>query len=329
MIFSIAVSGGHEMSNTGGIKVNCHMKTDRFLFRKGWFRFIVMACFLGTGVLGCTCSKVILPEVSKEATSTRHVGKFIWFDLFTRDLPGACNFYERLFGWSFEDTTQGNSNLKTIRYDGIPIGNAAQIKPHMDKMTESRWFSFMSVADVDKTVEWITKNGGTVHIPPKDMPHRGRLALVHDPQGAPFAVLTASKGDPPDHSFVPNVWIGSELWTHDVKGALAFYGNIAGYQPETRKAGADSTYLLLFKDGQPRGGLVKIPWKDVKPNWVPYIGVRDIESIVLKAEKLGGKVLVGLDPDREDDVAILADPSGAVFGVLQLGDDINRGGNPS
>ena len=317
------------MFNTGAIMVHCHMETDRLLFRKGWFRFIVVALFLGTGVLGCACSKVTLPEVSKEPTSIRHVGKFIWFDLFTRDLPGACDFYGRLFGWSFEDTAPGNPNLKTIRYDGIPIGNAAQIKSNADKMTESKWLSFMSVANVDQTVEWITKNGGAVHIPPKDMPHRGRLALVHDPQGAPFAVLTASKGDPPDHPFVPNCWIGSELWTHDVTGALKFYGNVAGYQPETRKTDADSSYLVLFRDGQPRGGMVKIPWKDVKPNWVPYIGVRDIEAIVLKAEKLGGKVLVGLDPDRKDDVAILADPSGAVFGVLQLGTDMNRGGGPS
>ena len=305
------------------------METVLLLFRKGWFRLIVVALFFGTGVLGCACSRVTLPEVSNEPTSIRHVGKFIWFDLFTRDLPGACDFYGKLFGWSFEDTAPGNSNLKTIKNGGIPIGNAARIESQGDKITDSRWISFMSVADVDQTVEWITKNGGVIHIPPKDMPRRGRLALFHDPQGALLAILTASKGDPPDHPFVPNCWIGSELWTHDVKGALKFYGNMAGYRPETRKAGADSSYLLLFREGQPRGGMVKIPWKDVKPNWVPYIGVRNIEAIVLKAEKLGGKVLVGLDPDREDDVAILADPSGAVFGVLQLRITANRGGNPS
>ena len=290
---------------------------------------MVVAWVLGAGVLGCTGSKITLPEVSNEPASIRHVGKFIWFDLFTSDLPDACRFYGQLFGWSFEDTAPGISNLKTIRNEGIPIGNAAQRKSQGDKITESRWISFMSVADVDQTVAWITKNGGAIHIPPKDMPHRGRMALLHDPQGAPLAVLTASKGDPPDRPFVPNGWIGSELWTHDVKGALKFYGNMAGYRSETRKTGASGSYLLLYRDNQPRGGMVKIPWKDVKPNWVPYISVGDIEAIVLKAEKLGGKALVGLDPDREDDVAILADPSGAVFGVIQLQADINREGGPS
>lgn len=301
------------------------MKKDRLLFRKGWFRFFVAVWFLGAGVLGCAGSKVILPRVSNESNSIHHVGKFIWFDLFTRDLPGACDFYGRLFGWSFEDTAPGSSNIKTIRNDGTPMGNVVQMKSDAGKITESRWLSFMSVENVDQAVERITENGGSVHIPPKEVPDRGRLALVYDPEGALFAVLTASKGDPPDDPYVPNGWIGSELWTLHVKGALKFYGQLVGYQPETRKVGMASSYLLLYRDGQPRGGMVKIPWKDVKPNWVPYIGVSDIEAIVEKAKKLGGKVLVGLDPDREDDVAILADPSGAVFGVLQLRADMNRG----
>lgn len=309
--------------------VHWHGKTYGFLPHKMWVLLIFAAWFLGSGVVGCTGKKVILPRVSHEPTENRHVGKFIWFDLFTRDLPGACAFYGHLFGWSFEDTAPGDPEIKTIKYDGIAIGNAVQTKPEAGKTAVSRWLSSMSVADVDETVERVVKNGGSIRMPPKDIPHRGRLAWVDDPEGAPFAVLTASQGDPPDRPYMPSCWMGSELWTHHVEGALKFYGHLVGYQPETRKVGGALSYLLLFKDDQPRGGMVKIPWKDVKPNWVPYIGIRDIEAIVEKAEKLGGKVLVPLDPDREDDVTILADPSGAVFGVQQLKVIANRGGNPS
>jgi len=304
-------------------------KKSRLSGRKGWLWFLLAAWFLSAGVSGCAEKQVILPGVSNAPGSSRHVGKFIWFDLFTTDLPGACSFYGRLFGWSFEDTAQGNSNIKTISNEGIPMGNAVQIKSDSGKITDSRWISFMSVANVDQAVGRITQNGGIVQIPPKEVPNRGRLALVHDPEGAPFAVLTSTKGDPPDGPYVPNGWIGSELWTRNVDKSLEFYGHLAGYQPETRKVGAALNYLLFIRDGQPRGGMVKIPWKDVTPNWVPYIGVSDIEAVVEKAERLGGKVLIGLDPDREDDVAILTDPSGAVFGVQQLRGHLNRGGNPS
>ena len=64
---------------------------------------------------------------------------------------------------------------------------------------------------------------------------------------------------------------------------------------------------------------MKIPWDDVKPNWLPYIAVKDVMAIVAKAEELGGKVLV--EPDkaiREGRAAIIADPSGAVFAVQQF-----------
>jgi uncharacterized protein len=309
--------------------VHRYVKADLFFSFKGWLRFLFAAWFVSAGVFGCSSPRVILPDVSNEPKSIRHVGKFIWFDLFTQDLPGACRFYGNLFGWSFVDTAAGNSNVKTIFNKGIPMGNAVQLGSKAGQPTESKWISFMSVADVDRAVERIMENGGAVHIPPKDVPNRGRLAVVFDPEGAPFAVLTASKGDPPDEPGVPNGWIGSELWTRNVKEALKFYGNLAGYEVETRKMGAAPDCLLLMRDGQPRGGVAKIEWKGVKSNWVPYIGVTDIDAVVLKAKELGGKVLIGLDPNREDDVAILADPSGAVFGIQQLGGKMSRGGDPS
>ncbi|EFK07397.1 glyoxalase family protein [delta proteobacterium NaphS2] len=282
-------------------------------------RFILAAWFISAVGFGCAGPQVVLPDVSNAPKSIRHAGKFVWFDLFTRDLPGACRFYGKLFGWSFLDTAPGNSNVKTISNNGIPMGNAIQLKSEMDKAVTSKWIGFMSVADVDRAVERITKNGGTIHIPPKEVPNRGRLAVALDPEGAPFAVLTASKGDPPDKPCVPNGWVGSELWTRNVKEALKFYGNLVGYEAETRKMGAAPACLLLMRDGQVRGGVAKIEWKDVKPNWVPYIGVTDIEAVVIKAEKLGGKVLIGLDPDREDDVAVLARVSSRGVSPLSSG----------
>ena len=158
--------------------VHWHGKTYGFLPHKMWVLLIFAAWFLGSGVVGCTGKKVILPRVSHEPTEIRHVGKFIWFDLFTRDLPGACAFYGHLFGWSFEDTAPGDPEIKTIKYDGIAIGNAVQTKPEAGKTAVSRWLSSMSVADVDETVERVVKNGGSIRMPPKDIPHRGRLAWV-------------------------------------------------------------------------------------------------------------------------------------------------------
>ena len=55
------------------------------------------------------------------------------------------------------------------------------------------------------------------------------------------------------------------------------------------------------------------------PNWVPYVAVADISKTVEKAEKLGAIVLMAPHKEiREGTSAILLDPTGAVFAVIQL-----------
>ncbi len=79
------------------------------------------------------------------------------------------------------------------------------------------------------------------------------------------------------------------------------------------------TYRQLKLADRIRAGIVPIPRKDVKPNWLPYVAVSDISATVAYVKALGGKVL--LEPDdtiRDDSVAVIADPSGAVLAIQNL-----------
>jgi predicted enzyme related to lactoylglutathione lyase len=49
----------------------------------------------------------------------------------------------------------------------------------------SQWTCFLGSDDVDKTIELITANGGSVLRAAEDTPY-GRLAAVADPTGAGF-----------------------------------------------------------------------------------------------------------------------------------------------
>jgi predicted enzyme related to lactoylglutathione lyase len=87
-------------------------------------------------------------------------------------------------------------------------------------------------------------------------------------------------------------------------------------------------YYLLEKDNIPRAGVEKILWNDVKPNWIPYIAVKDVREIIKKVETLGGKPLIKPSEDTsKNPVAIVSDPSGAVFGLQQIRDIDTSGGN--
>lgn len=144
---------------------------------------------------GTSCSRrpVIVPKLTPEPTHLRLVGKFVWFDLFTHDLNAAGRFYEALFGWSFNPIEPGRNAVRTITRQGIPIGNAIQINREKNKVRKSRWLGYVSVEDVDRSTKLVEQNNGTIYMPPKALPNRGRVAVVKDPQGAVFAMVTVSQ----------------------------------------------------------------------------------------------------------------------------------------
>ncbi len=289
------------------------------LLKSKYLYLMVIPIVFGLLMNACSNGQIIVSKVTPEPTHQRLVGKFVWHDLLTNDLKSTSLFYEGLFGWSFSDTASKEKQVKTISRNGVPIANAIYLDPQNRKASESQWLSYISVEDVDSALMVSKKNNGTIYKQPKDLPNRGRVAIVKDPEGALFAILTTSGGDPPDQGFIQNHWMGSELWSTNPDASLTFYRLLVGYEQRLVDVGAGTKYRFLIKNGKTRGGIVKIPWDDIKPNWLPYIAVEDVMAIVAKAEKLGGKVLV--EPDkkvREGLLAIIADPSGAVFAVQQI-----------
>ena len=64
-----------------------------------------------------------------------------------------------------------------------------------------------------------------------------------------------------------------------------------------------------------RAGVLNIPIADVKPNWLPYVAVKDVKDVENKVKELGGDILIASEGIIGNDAAILADPSGAVFTI--------------
>ena len=296
-----------------------HKKVELFFITSKFHLFLVIFLSLGLGINACSRKQLIVPKVTPDLTEQRLVGKFVWFDLFTHDLESTSRFYEKLFGWSFQDTLSGKKMVKTIMRNGVPIANAVYVNPKKSNVNESQWLSYMSVENVDRAVMMVKQNNGSIYIKPKNLPDRGRVAVVIDPEGALFAMVTATGGDPADQDFIENDWMGSELWTRNLDETLKFYQLLVGYETQLVDVGTNQKYHLLIRDNKIRAGAVSIPWDDVKPNWVPYIAVEDVTSISNKVEKMGGKLLIAPDPEiREGRAAIIADPSGAVFAIQQF-----------
>src|SRR5689334_4373426 len=95
-------------------------------------------------------------------TLTRTLGRFVWRELYTRDVEAAKRFYGGLFGWSFEDSPMGPGMTYTLVKQGdrqlagimditnMP-GDTAQVPTH--------WASYISVADADQAMQKAIANG--------------------------------------------------------------------------------------------------------------------------------------------------------------------------
>ncbi|MGB6290976.1 MAG: VOC family protein [Desulfobulbales bacterium] len=272
-----------------------------------WSLLILLAVALA-GISGCASKQTAsLPAITPTPTGQHQVGKFIWFDLLTEDVQEAKNFYSELFGWRVE----GQSSDYIVIYAGDkPIGGMA---PHESKDTEkleSLWLASLSVENVDRAVSATKSRYGKVLDGPLDVKGRGRMAVIQDPEGAELILLRAAGGDPADETVKSGEWLWVDLFTRDAKSANDFYGALVGYTVEAEKTEEDHSYNLLKKDDRAFAGVVEIPWEDVEPNWLPYVKVEDLEGTISLAENLGGVLIL-----RLENVAVIADPTGGVFGI--------------
>jgi predicted enzyme related to lactoylglutathione lyase len=110
-----------------------------------------------------------------------------WNELHTRDVEAAKRFYNAVFGW----TAKGD-NYVEWQLDGKTIGGCNDMNAMgMPKQVPAHWLVYFAVKSVDETADRAKELGGTVSVPPMDIPDMGRFSVLSDPQGAAFAVFAS------------------------------------------------------------------------------------------------------------------------------------------
>jgi predicted enzyme related to lactoylglutathione lyase len=126
------------------------------------------------------------------AQVVRQPGAFTWCELNTRDVPGSKAFYATVFGWGAETSGEGGPMPYTeFKLGGESIAGMMEMGPQMPAEVPPHWLVYIEVADTDGAVGRAASLGGSVVVPGTDFPG-GRFAVVADPQGATFGVMTPS-----------------------------------------------------------------------------------------------------------------------------------------
>ncbi|QGV82076.1 VOC family protein [Streptomyces ficellus] len=124
-----------------------------------------------------------------------------WTELHTTDTTAAKEFYRSVFSWRYEDMDTGGGTVYSVvsapgggTGDDAGQGGITPLQPHGPASGPgSAWHPYFGVHDCDATYATATEHGATGLLAPTDYPGVGRLALLKDPSGAPFALI---KGDP-------------------------------------------------------------------------------------------------------------------------------------
>ena len=82
----------------------------------------------------------------------------------------------------------GPFDYTLLRVGGAEVAGVMQKTSEMGEFPPY-WGVYFAVADVDAAVAQAQSLGGTVTVPPQDIPDVGRFAGLMDPQGAAFNVF--------------------------------------------------------------------------------------------------------------------------------------------
>lgn len=119
-------------------------------------------------------------------------GAFSWFELMTTHYDDAKTFYRKLFGWELND--QPMPTMPDVPYTIVKVGEqeAGGIMPMPANMQGAPpcWMLYITVEDVDTSARQVETLGGKVLMAPTDIPDVGRFAVIQDPQGAAFNIMS-------------------------------------------------------------------------------------------------------------------------------------------
>jgi predicted enzyme related to lactoylglutathione lyase len=139
------------------------------------------------------------PNQFSGAEVVNEPGAFSWNEVNTRDPEATKAFYGAVFGWTFNDMDMGDAGTyTTLRHpdrseDEESIGGLFDMRGRVPDEVPPHWLTYFTIEDLDASIETAKGAGGGPTFGPLDLPN-GRLAILHDPQGARFGLFEGTSG---------------------------------------------------------------------------------------------------------------------------------------
>lgn len=252
-----------------------------------------------------------------QSTAIHAPGTPIWVDLSSPDVAAATRFYGQLFGWRSEDLGEQSGHYNFF-YNGDKV--VAAVGPQQNPQQPPAWMTYVGTDDADGVARKVSEAGGQVLVAPFDVMDQGRMGIFMDTTGGAFAVWQPAKMQGAEQFNTPVSLSWNELHSRDVEAAKAFYPRVFGWGVKANEMGPGmGQYIEWQVEGRSVAGgqgMQQEP-EGIPTYWLTYFTVANTDETVKRTSELGGKVVAPAMDIPQGRIAILADPQGATFAVIQ------------
>ncbi|MGI9585316.1 MAG: VOC family protein [Acidimicrobiia bacterium] len=244
-----------------------------------------------------------------------------WADVAVPDMGAGRAFYGGLFGWEAIDGDGGESMPYVMfTLDGSLVAGMGPISDDQAAAgTPPSWSTYIIVDDVDAVYERAIELGATSLMEPMQILDAGRMVFVIDPVGAPIGFWQSGTHDGAEvfNEFNTQTW--NDLASRDVDRAIAFYTALLGWEADAFP-GEIASFTTFTNDGRMNGGTYDMSDNlpdEVPPHWLTWFRVEACDSSAARVLELGGAVRSEPRDTEAGKSAVVADPFGAVFGIIE------------
>jgi uncharacterized protein len=234
-----------------------------------------------------------------------------WVDYGAADLDATKRFYGGLLGWEYTGGEPEFGGYVTATRNGE---QAAGLGPQQDPDDPPRWTTYFATADAAATAARIRAAGGTVLVEPMEVGPMGTMVIALDPDGNPFGLWQAGMHTGFRIFNEPGSVVWNEAAVGDPTAARAFYTAVFGFRFD-EVPGAEG-YTTFATGERPLGGLGGHQPGSPK-GWTTCFSVASADDAIAAVESAGGKVTMPPTDAEFGRFAVLEDPWGAAFTVMQ------------
>lgn len=246
-------------------------------------------------------------------------GHFCWVDLAVSNAKTTYDFFSALFGWkrrvrptpsadAYSIMTSGNSHV-------VGVYEVAEEGP-------SQWMSYILVEDLAIATKKAVALGAKAIEESIEIETFGTMAVLQDPVGALFALWQTQRGESTISGNGTVCW--NELLTDDQPKAEQFYTKLFGWTAQKELISGEE-YTRFWMGEERVGGMMGHHEKrgSKRSHWLVHFAVDDCDATIEKALELGGKLRIpAKNHEKIGREAVLRDPSGGSFGILELADEL-------